>query len=162
TNRAFPALTSRSAGLVASACRAVDGVPLAVALIAGHAASLSSVGPPPRTEPATAAAAAAGWSYAQLSSPEQALLRRLSLCAGGCARGHAEAVCSGSGLPPEEVFECLARLVGCGLVSADTGDPEARYHLARAVRQLAADRLEDAGERNETMDRLTGWVSALA
>ncbi len=52
------------------------------------------------------------WSYDLLSEPEQRLLDRLSVFAGGCTLDAAEAVCAGDPIEGDDVFELLANLVG--------------------------------------------------
>jgi non-specific serine/threonine protein kinase len=83
-----------------------------------------------------------------LSEPERALLRRLSVFAGGCSLESAEAVCAGEGIEEGEVLERLSSLVEKSLVVAE--DPgkieEMRYSLLETVRQYGQERLVEAGE----------------
>src|SRR6476469_8204805 len=69
--------------------------------------------------------AAIDWSYELCAEPEQRLLARLTVFAGGCTLDAVEAVCVGDEIDSDEVFGLLANLVGRSLVVADdteTGD----------------------------------------
>ena len=54
------------------------------------------------------------WSYQLLAAPEQRLLARLAVFAGGCTLETTETVCGGDGIDPDTVFELLASLVWRG------------------------------------------------
>jgi predicted ATPase len=102
-----------------------------------------------------------GWSYALLGRAERALLRRLSVFAGGFSLEAAEAV--GGADPVDDVLETLSALVGHSLVSPGTarrGEP--RFQMLETVREFAAERLDQAGDREATMGRLTAHLLALA
>ena len=86
------------------------------------------------------------WSYQLLAEPEQRLLARLAVFAGGCTLEAAETVCSGEGIDPDTVFELLARLVARSLVVAEEHGPETRYRLLETIRQYGEERLDEAGE----------------
>ena len=93
--------------------------------------------------------AALDWSHELLSSPERALLRRLSVFVGGFGLEAAEAVCIGGELQAAEVLDLLAGLVSKSLVISDTANSCGRYRLLETIRAYAADRLEEAGEAPE-------------
>ena len=63
------------------------------------------------------------WSFELLADPEQWLLARLAVFAGGCTLQAVEAVCGGEGIGPEAVFELLASLVA--LVAGGAGGTRA-------------------------------------
>jgi predicted ATPase len=115
------------------------------------------------------------WSYDLLSEAERALLRRLSVFAGGWTLETAEVVCADpvassqspvvSGdeglpslptayclLPTDDVLELLTQLVDRSLVqyeepdTREAGGGEARYRLLETVRQYGRDRLLESGE----------------
>jgi predicted ATPase/DNA-binding NarL/FixJ family response regulator len=162
-------LTPINVAAVASICRQLDGIPLAIELacarlniltpeqIATRLGNLFELLPP-----ATHVAyshhhtlrAAIGWSHNLLSAPEQLLLLRLSVFAGGCSLTTAETVCTGDGVAHGQVLELLASLVNKSLVVADTLQrAEARYALLEPIRQYAQEKLIMAGERPLLRDR---------
>jgi non-specific serine/threonine protein kinase len=102
------------------------------------------------------------WSYDLLSEPEQALLRRLSVFAGGWPFDAAEAVCAGDGIEAAAVLDLLTQLVDKSLVIAETHGREARYRLLETVRQYGTEKLQSAGEAAEVRRRHRDWFVALA
>jgi hypothetical protein len=86
------------------------------------------------------------WSYQLLAGPEQRLLARLSVFAGGCTLEAAETVCGGDGIDPDTVFGLLAALVARSLVVAEEHGPETRYRLLETIRQYGEERLDEAGD----------------
>ena len=162
-------LTADNAGAIAEICRELDGIPLAIELasarvkvltaeqIAGrlddHFALLPPTAHMTRSHHETLRAAI-DWSYDLLSEAEQALLRRLSIFAGGCTLATAETICAGEGVAREQVLDLVSSLVRKSLVIADTLQrSEARYALLETIRQYAREKLAAAGERPPLRDR---------
>jgi predicted ATPase/DNA-binding CsgD family transcriptional regulator len=155
-------LTPENAVAVGDVCRRLDGLPLAIELAAARANvlsarmmlalwergfALSTSGArdlPPRQRTLRAAF---DWSYDQLPAAEQALLRRLSVFAGGFTLDAVEATCVGLPAPETEPLEILTSLVDKHLVRAapDAGD-ERRFSLLVSIRDYARERLGAAGE----------------
>lgn len=118
--RASPAfrLTPRNAPAIAQLCRQLDGLPLALELVAARFRSLSALeitsrlgrrmrlsGPPNPTQPRhQTLQAALDWSYDLLDEAERRLLRRLTVFAGGWTLEAAEAVSSDLGSPENFPF----------------------------------------------------------
>jgi hypothetical protein len=96
-----------------------------------------------------------------LAGPEQALLARLAVFAGGCTLQAAEAVCNGEGIDPDVVFELLAALVARSLVVAEEKGPETRYRLLETIRQYGEERLEAAGDTERWQARYAGYYADL-
>ncbi|MEU3725112.1 hypothetical protein, partial [Streptomyces sp. NPDC031705] len=94
------------------------------------------------------------WSWELLDEPERAVLRRLSVFAGGCDLDAAEAVCA----DPEagaaaDVADSMAALVDKSLVVAAPGPAgEMRYRLLETVGEYAAERLAEAGGDREATE----------
>ena len=93
------------------------------------------------------------WSFELLAEPEQRLLARLAVFAGGCTLDAAETVCGGEGTDPDTVFELLASLVARSLVVTEEHGPETRYRLLETIRQYSEERLDEAGETDRWQAR---------
>jgi predicted ATPase/DNA-binding NarL/FixJ family response regulator len=167
------AVTERNATAVATICRDLDGVPLAIELAAARVTVLSAeqiaarladrftlLGPGDRTAPPRQRTlrATIDWSHDLLSGPEQVLLRRLSAFAGWSLE-MAEQVCADRLLPAEEIIGLTAGLVDKSLVAVE---PEvlgqARYRMLDSIRAYAAQRLAEAGEAAAMQLRLRDYA----
>ncbi|WP_103509037.1 BTAD domain-containing putative transcriptional regulator, partial [Streptomyces sp. SM13] len=158
-----------TAAACAEICRRLDGLPLAIELAAARLRMLTprqiadrlddrfrlltngsrTVLPRQQT-----LRAVVDWSWDLLDAAERAVLRRLSVFAGGCSLAAAEEVCA---LPEPaddavvdslDVAPLLGSLVDKSLVVAAPGeDGEMRYRLLETVGEYTAERLAEAGER---------------
>jgi predicted ATPase/DNA-binding SARP family transcriptional activator len=159
------ALDAANAAAVVEICRRLDGMPLAIELAAARTAHLEPaeiaerlgdalyvLGRPGTATRHATLRAALEWSHNLLSPEEQCLLRRLTVFEGGCTLAAAERVCGDGLLPREAVLDVLSRLVDKSLVQVDRGAGRSRYRLLDTVRQLAAERLERAGETGSLRD----------
>ena len=90
--------------------------------------------------------AAIDWSYALLSESEQAVLRRLSVFAGGWTLDAAEAVSAGGEVAKDDILDRLSQLVDKSLVIMREQAGKARYNMLETIRQYAWERLVDSGE----------------
>jgi predicted ATPase len=102
-----------------------------------------------------------GWSYALLDHDERVLLRRLSVFVRGWSLEAAEAVGRvGEGDDSgADVLDTLSALVAHSLVTPDNrsrGEP--RFRMFETVREFAAERLEQSGQREATMRRLADYL----
>ncbi|GLZ07718.1 SARP family transcriptional regulator [Actinomadura sp. NBRC 104412] len=145
---------------VVEICRALDGIPLAIELAAARLRSLTPAQVADRlgdrfrllTGGSRTALprhrtlrAVVDWSWDLLDDRERAVLRRLSVFAGGASPDAVTAVC-GTGLPEDPpVIDVIAALVDKSLVMAE-GTADVRYRLLETVRVYAAQRLAEAGE----------------
>ena len=152
--------------MVASICRELDGLPLALELAAARTAVLSVEeiaerlddrfrflrywrrSPEPRHETLGATMA---WSYELLSEQERLLLCRLSVFSGGFTL-EAAAALSGDDTG-DATLTLLTRLVESSLVLTATRDGATRYGMLETVRQYAAERLVETREEDETRSR---------
>jgi predicted ATPase/DNA-binding SARP family transcriptional activator len=161
------------AGAVEAICRHLDGMPLAIELAAARAAALSLdqiaarlgdnldvLGAGRRTALTRQQTlrATIDWSHDLLTGEERILFRRLAVFAGGFTLEAAEVVCAGGAIARRRVVDLLARLVEKSLVVAE-GE---RFRLLDTVRQYAAERLEEAAERDSVELRHLDWCLALA
>src|SRR5262249_36586413 len=102
------------------------------------------------------------WSYDLLSEQERAVLRRLSVFAGGWTLDAAEVICLGEGVAASDILDRLTQLVDKSLVVAEARGGGARYRLLETVRQYGRDRLLESGEANGLRRRHRDWYLALA
>ncbi|MFI7639621.1 BTAD domain-containing putative transcriptional regulator [Nonomuraea sp. NPDC049400] len=147
-----------NAAAVASICRRLDGIPLALELAAARVRALGvhelaarlddrfgvlvtgRRGAPARQRTLRAMI---DWSWELLSEPERVALRRLAVHADGCTLAAAEDVTALDGI------DVLARLVDRSLVVVSDGADGPRYHLLESVREYGLQRLREAGEYDE-------------
>ncbi len=162
-------LTSDNAPLIARICRHLDGIPLAIELASARVNVLTveqiaarlddhfvllAEAPHVTHSHHHTLHAALDWSYDLLSTPEQVLLRRLSVFRGGCSLTTVESVCAGDGIEHKQVLDLLSALVHKSLVTADTLQRnETRYSLLETIRQYAEAKLVAAGEAVVQRDR---------
>jgi predicted ATPase len=155
------AVTADNAAPVAAAVRRLDGIALAIELAAARIAAMTPSELARRLQRSFVVLAAGrrgavahhqtlratiDWSYRLLAQPEQRLLARLAVFAGGCTLEAAETVCSGDGIDPDTVFELLASLVARSLVVAEEHGFQTRYRLLETIREYGEERLIETGE----------------
>jgi predicted ATPase/class 3 adenylate cyclase len=149
-------LSDRAAPLVATICRRLDGIPLALELAAARLSSMSlphvcdrldqrfrlltggSRNAMPRQQTLQAAV---DWSFSLLTRAERETLARLSVFAGGFELEAAEAVCSTEGVDALGTADLLHSLVSKSLVVADRDGQSIRYRLLETIRQYGAQEL---------------------
>lgn len=173
-------VTNQNAPALAFLCYHLDGIPLAIELAAARVRSLTvedidsrldqrfrlltggSRTALPRQQTLKALI---DWSYDLLGEAEKALLRRLSVFAGGWTLEAAESVCAGDPMEDWEVLDYLTSLCDKSLVTPDSGSGQTRYSLLETVRQYALDRLRESGEeetyRTRHLAHARGWAQAL-
>ncbi|MGH4010528.1 MAG: LuxR C-terminal-related transcriptional regulator [Pseudonocardiaceae bacterium] len=170
------AITTVNARAVAQICHDLDGIPLAIELAAVRVRMLApeqiaralsdrfhlltggarTVMPRHQTLQASI-----DWSHELLDDGERAMLRQLSVFAGGWTLEAAEQVCPGERIDRYDVLDLLTGLVDKSLVTTHDQGPHTRYRLLETVRQYAAARLADAGEVDAVRDRHLAYHLAL-
>lgn len=142
--------------VIASICRRLDGLPLAIELVAARVRqmplpeinrrldstfSLVSTRLQDVPDRQRTLENALEWSYGLLSEPERHLLERLSVFAGGWTLSAAEAVSMAS----PETLDLLSALEEKSLVvfRPDTGAKEGRYGMLQMVQEFAARKLRE-------------------
>ncbi len=165
------ALTDDNAATVATICRRLDGLPLAIELAAARLRSMSLGDIDGRLEDRFSLLrggdrdevphhqtlrGTVAWSYDLLAPEEQRLYRCLSVFAGGFDLDAAESV---EGDDPE-VLDRLDHLVAQSLVIAD-GNGSTRYRMLETIREFAAQALADEGEHEAAARAHLDWVLAL-
>ena len=146
---------------VASICRHLDGIPLAIEFAAARAATLGvdyvAKGLADRFTLLTGGRrnalprqqtlrAALDWSYDLLTEAEQRLLRYLAIFAGSFTYEAASAVIRDIALPAESLGETIANLVTKSLVTFDGSATVSRWRLLETVRAYAIQKLAERGE----------------
>ncbi|MCX4777998.1 BTAD domain-containing putative transcriptional regulator [Streptomyces sp. NBC_01264] len=149
-------------------CRRLDGMPLAIELAAARLRLLTprqiadrlddrfrllTGGSRTHLPRQQTLRAVVDWSWDLLDEPERAVLRRLSVFAGGCDLDAAEAVCTDAaeGL---DAADLLGSLVDKSLVvAAPDGPAGMRYRLLETVAEYASDRLTEAGGDRDRTER---------
>jgi predicted ATPase/DNA-binding SARP family transcriptional activator len=166
-----------SLAAIAAICRELDGLPLALELAAArtHVLTVQEVAtrlddrfrflrywrrsPEPRHQ---TLGTTMSWSYDLLAPDEQALLRRLTVFAGGFTLEAAAIVCLDADADADAALAQLTRLVDGSLVLADHLNVSTRYRMLETVRLYGAERLRDAGETDEARARHAKYFLAVA
>ena len=173
-----PAYVFTEAGteILATICRRLDGIPLAIELVAAHVPAigletlqvrlpqnLASLGGardlPARQQTMLATIA---WSYRLLGEAERLLLNRLSIFSGSCRLEAIEATCSGDGLEHEAVADVLASLVDKCLVNVKSDVNPPRYTMLESVRAFAFARLSESESVDSLARRRATWLADFA
>jgi non-specific serine/threonine protein kinase len=169
-------VTDQNSPAVVQICWRLDGIPLAIELAAARVRMLTVeqivarlddqfrllTGGGRATLPRQQTLRAAiDWSYDLLVEAERALLRRLSVFAGGWAVEAAEAIAAGEGVAAE-VLDRLGALVDKSLVVAEGQGAQERYWMLETIRQYAEEKLCDSGEEAAIRDRHRDWYLDLA
>jgi non-specific serine/threonine protein kinase len=145
---------------VASICRRLDGIPLAIELAATRLSSLSVVDVDERLDHRfnlltggdragharqRTLRATVDWSYDLLSHSEQTVFSQLSVIAGGWSLSAALAVCTADDLDAWALEDHVGSLVDKNLVQTDLVNHGIRYRLLDTIRSYAAEKLAAQG-----------------
>jgi non-specific serine/threonine protein kinase len=163
-------LTGDNAAVVASICKALDGIPLAIEIAAARLPDVGLAGVAagvaarlrgldhevPTPERLLILLEMIDWSHGLLSPAARTLLRRLAVFAGGCSLDAARAVCMTEG--DGDLREALGELTAKALLASE-GD---RYRMHESVREYALARLRQARELEATLARHLDFFSELA
>ncbi|MFH9733855.1 BTAD domain-containing putative transcriptional regulator [Streptomyces sp. NPDC017260] len=166
-------LDADNAAAVSTICRRLDGIPLALELVASRLRTLSPQelaarlddrfarpdvrmrGLPDRQQTLRGML---DWSWQLLTPDERTVLRRLVVHADGCVMPSAQAVCADGKLPAERIPDLLSRLVDRSLVVRE-GD---RFRLLESVAAYCAERLADTDEESSVRARFVRYCTESA
>ncbi|MFJ1589114.1 BTAD domain-containing putative transcriptional regulator [Kitasatospora albolonga] len=166
-------LDAENAAAVSAVCRRLDGIPLALELVASRLRTLSPHELAARLDDRFARPDARvrglpdrqrtlrgmlDWSWQLLSEDERTVLRRLVVHADGWVMPSAQAVCADDGLPAGRVPDLLSRLVDRSLVVREGN----RFRLLESVAAHGAERLAEAGEESAVRERFVRHCTELA
>jgi predicted ATPase/class 3 adenylate cyclase len=137
-------------------CRRLDGLPLAIELVAarlvvlppaeivralGEGLALSMQGPIDLPERQRTLRAAIDWSYFRLSDSQRALHGCIAIFSDGAALSDARTIAHAG----EAFLTDLEALVGWSLVRSEASDGELRLSMLETVREYAVEQLADSG-----------------
>ena len=164
-------ITDENAVAIAEICRRLDGIPLALELVASRLRiftpqqiasrlndrfRLLTGGSRTALPRQQTLQALIDWSYDLLSAEEQALFRRLSVFVGGWTFEAAEAISEGL-----DVLELLDQLVNKSLVQSEQEGHGFRFRYLEIIRQYARERLHTAGDGEAVRDLHFAYFSRL-
>jgi len=150
------------AELIATICRRLDGIPLAIELAAARATTLGIEGLAARLDDRfrlltggrrtamprhQTLRATLDWSYELLTEPERVMLRRLAVFAGQFTLQATIAVAEDPEPESAPVGEIQASLMAKSLVTTEGHGPVAHYRLLDTTRAYASEKLDQSGER---------------
>src|SRR5918996_1508647 len=159
------ALNAENIRAVAAICSQLDGLPLAIELIAARVKTLSLEQIAARLDARFALLtsgsrigpsrqqtlrATLDWSYELLTETERELFRQLSVFVGGVTLEALEAVALLDS--NQSILDALSRLVDKSLLLVEQQD-QPRYRFLEPIRQYARDKLDETGESNLIQDR---------
>jgi predicted ATPase len=161
--------------LLASICQRLDGIPLAIEIVAARVGTLGLAGLAAQLEalllrlPGRRGAAPArhntltallDWSFRLLSPAEQQVLQRLSVFRNGFTEEAAVEVVADDGMTAEQVREALLDLIAKSLVAPAGAEDFERRRLLDTTRVYAGAKLAEAGERGLVQRRHARWLAA--
>ncbi|RFD31198.1 transcriptional regulator [Pseudomonas sp. GL93] len=170
------ALSDAELPLAIDICQRLDGIPLAIELVA---AQIERFGLPgllvqmednfrlltrgrrsalPRQQTLRATL---DWSFDLLTACEQICLRRLAVFRGGFSLASAAAVIAGEQVAPAEVLGSITQLVAKSLLNVEASDDEMVYRLLDITRTYALEKLSQACELHATRERHAARCLAL-
>lgn len=175
------ALAPQQQHAIASICRALDGLPLALELAAARVPMLGVHGMAELLLTGEADARlhlltrgsrtalprqrslrdAIEWSHDLLDDPQRRVFRRLGVFLGGFSLEAAQAVCADDGLVGWAVLDAINGLFDKSFLTA-LGEPadKPRFGLLESLRSFALERLADAGEVDTTRSRHLHYACA--
>ena len=162
---------------IATICRQLDGVPLALELAAARVPTLGVRGvldglsdrfrlltagqrsalPRHRTLRATV-----DWSHRLLDETERTLFRRLAVFPAGFTVEAAHCVSSPDIEDQWRIIDLLGNLVGKSLLHLDVSAPAPRYRFLETIRLYALEELADSGETDLTARRHASYFQRIS
>ncbi|MGW8317152.1 MAG: NB-ARC domain-containing protein [Bacteroidales bacterium] len=171
-------LESANVSEVVTICNKLDGIPLAIELVASRIRHLQpgmmlerfgdrfdriESADPGVSKRHMTLQAAIEWSYNLLSDSERILFARLSVFSGGFDLEAAEDICSDKILLKENILEGLSRLVDRSLIhTVNNSDKSIRYNRLETLRQYALAKLKSLDEEESIRSRHLKYYTRMA
>lgn len=165
-------INDSNAPAIAALVRKIDGIPLAIEIVAARANLLTVDGMlkrflesmpsgPLRASDTryTSVDAAIAWSYDLLSAAERRIFESLAVFAGGWTPDAAERVCEG--LAPD-VFSAVSELVESSLLRVESTGDDVRYFMFEMTRAFALEKFEASSGAGDLQRRHAEYYAALA
>lgn len=171
------AIDDTNAQTVASICRRLDGLPLAIELAAARTRAfhigeidrrlqdrfaLLTGGDPTALQRHQTLLGTVEWSYELMNPPQQELYQRLSVFAGGFTLEAAESVGASEGIPSSQVADLLSDLVTQSLVAAEQTTFGARYRMLETIRVHGLAKQDETNRAGSAFSALMKWAGQVA
>ncbi len=168
-------LSDADATAVSDICRTLDGIPLAIELVARRVGSLgiaelaAALEAPQllltsgyRTGPARqhTMRASLDWSHDLLTDKQQVVLRRLSIFSGEFTLHDAVTVVSDRDQSDCDIIDEVSELVAKSFIASDVREAQPRFRLTHVTRAYALEKLRESGEFDATARRLADYLKA--
>jgi predicted ATPase/DNA-binding CsgD family transcriptional regulator len=168
-------ITEANADAVAEICYRLDGLPLAIELVAVRLRALSeqeiarrlsdryrllTTGPRGASTRQQTLESCMQWSYDLCSAQEQLLWARLAVFTGGFELGAAQGICAGADLAAEDMLDLVASLVDKSILIPERHGPVMRYRLLETIREFGRAKLHQTGEHAAMLRRHRGWYAS--
>src|SRR6266849_4657953 len=166
-------LSDADATAVSDICRTLDGIPLAIELVARRVGSLgiaelaAALEAPQllltsgyRTGPARqhTMRASLDWSHDLLTDKQQVVLRRLSIFSGEFTLHDAVTVVSDRDQSDCDIIDEVSELVAKSFIASDMREAQPRFRLTHVTRAYALEKLRESGEFDATARRLADYL----
>jgi len=162
--------------MTADICRRLEGIPLALELVATRVPSLGFAVLNQRLREHLAMESGARdlphrqqtmfatvtWSYDLLSEPEKKLLRHMAVFRGGIAFEATEAISGDSMVSNGTVSDLLSSLVDKSLLSAISTEKATRFRMLETVRSFALQKLNECDEFAAASQAQLRWLASFA
>lgn len=166
-----------NAASLAQICRGLDGLPLALELVAAQVGprtlaevaarldrslGLLNVGARGGLRHHQTMAAAVDWGFRLLGEIDQRVFMRLSVYLGGWTRESALAACDGLEVSADQLPDILGRLLRASMVlvrpPADDTQGEPRFRMLEPIRQFGLAQLEERGLVDAVKQQVLDWT----
>lgn len=167
------------AASLAQICRGLEGLPLALELVAAQVGprtlaqvaarldrslGLLNVGERGGMRHHQTMAAAIDWGFRLLGEVEQAVFLRLSVFLGGWTFDSAAAACAGLHLDEDQLPDVMGRLLRASMVqtwpATDGAHGEPRWRMLEPIRQFGLAQLEEQGQVDPVKQQVLDWTVA--